>query len=623
MGNTAGTIIYSIDVMSGPGYEVSGQVNFVNCGSPAIGIPVTINTNPAQTASTDSNGQYSFANVPNGSYTITPSSAAPSSIFYPASQAVAVDDDAVGGVNFLAAIGYTLSGSVSLPTGIGGRIYLNLSNNNCPQVILGTSVSTPTKFQIRGVQPGTYTLSAWVDELGYGAQNASDATAIVSNLAVGYANPANVFVTPSAPEQPTLTSAPGITSGGGFNGGAYLGYAPIIGSNGMEQATSYTVEWSTSSTFSTIVGTRTFNAIGGRGATAWFINGLQYSSVYYFRAQGVMGTAAGPWSAPYGPVTIAVPSTGNTVSGAVTFAGTETGPLYVGFRDLNTGKAYVGIFAKPVSPQTYSVLVPTGSNYAIFALIDQNKDGMPDSGDINDMNGNAVMAINGNTTVNLTMPAANTATVTTEHLRLPDQNGWADSFALNFDVGVADFLPWQVSLVSGPNVLVPIDIGECGNCGSQVFNFSLDIGPAVPNAGDTYSLQLSDSIGLNSGVLTADATVSGVVNSFPANLSPTTGVSSSTTPTFAWADAPDGASYTYQFTLWDSTGNPIWQIPAANSQSSGFSSAITSIAWGADPTGATNPPAVPSLTAGETYTWSIQVEDGNGNTAEMPVSYQP
>jgi hypothetical protein len=171
--------------------------------------------------------------------------------------------------------------------------------------------------------------------------------------------------------------------------------------------------------------------------------------------------------------------------------------------------------------------------------------------------------------------------------------------------------------------MAPIDVGECSNCGSQVFNFSLDIGPAVPNIGDTYALQFLDAVGIDTSFFTVDAVVSGLVNSFPANLSPTTGVSSSTAPTFSWTAAPDGASYSYQFTLWDSNGNVLWQIPAAGSQSNGFSSAITSIAWGTDPTGAANPPSVPSLTAGETYTWSIQVEDSNGNTAEMPLSYQP
>lgn len=93
--------------------------------------------------------------------------------------------------------------------------------------------------------------------------------------------------------------------------------------------------------------------------------------------------------------------------------------------------------------------------------------------------------------------------------------------------------------------------------------------------------------------------------------------------TFSWTDPPNAGNYTYQFTLWDPDGNVLWQIPAANEATGGFSSAITSIAWGTDPTGANNLPSVPALTPGESYTWSILVQDANGNTAEMPVNFTP
>jgi hypothetical protein len=178
--------------------------------------------------------------------------------------------------------------------------------------------------------------------------------------------------------------------------------------------------------------------------------------------------------------------------------------------------------------------------------------------------------------------------------------------------------------MSGPNVLAPMDIGNCGTCGSEPYNFWLDVATAVPQPGDTYVLQLLDPWVTSAGTFAnANAVVSGVVNSFAGNLSPVTGTGAGTTPTFSWTDPPNAGNYTYQFTLWDPNGNVLWQIPGANAAAGGFSSAITSIAWGTDPTGANNPPSIPSLTAGEAYTWSIQVEDGNGNTAEMPVSYTP
>jgi sugar lactone lactonase YvrE len=623
MGNLAGTNTYSIDVVAAPGYQVSGQVSFVNCGTPAAGIPLTIDTNPVQLTSTGNNGQFTFANVANGSYTITPSSAAPSSIFYPVSQPVAVNGEGVTGIAFATELGYIVSGSVTLPAGVGGRTYVNLVNNNCPEAAKGASIPASTVFAIHGVEPGSYTLQAWVDELGYGQANANDAAAVLLNVNVGYANASNVSVTPVQPAPAVLSTAPAILAGGGYSGGAFLEYSPILGAGSVEQAASYTLQWSASASFATVVGSRSFNATGGNGSTDWFVNSLKSGSVYYFRAQGVAGGSASPWSSVWGPVTIGVPSAGNTVTGTVTFSGVATGPLYVGLRDQGTGNTYLEGIVSPLSPQPYSVKVPTGSNYAMFAFIDQNRDGMVDTGDMNGMSGGATMAVTGNTTANFTLPPANTASVTTQHFRWADEGGASDTYALNFNVAPTDILPWRVSLLSGPNVLAPMDIGDCTSCGQQLFDFSIDIGGAVPSLGDTYTLQLLDPCPSGGTYVTTTAAVTGVVNAFAANLSPTTGVSSSSTPTFTWSDPPNAGNFTYQFTLWDAYGDVVWQIPAMNSSSSGFSSSIASIVWGTDPTGANNPPSIPSLSPNEAYVWSILVQDSYGNTAEMPATYRP
>lgn len=630
LGLTAGPTYstYSIDVVSAAGSQVSGQVNFVNCGAPTAGVTLTLNTNPPQVASTDSSGIFSFENVPNGTYAVTPSISAPSSIFYPSSQTLVVNGNSIAGIGFQAAIGYTVSGSVGNTEGVGGRIYMTLTNTSCPQATPGTSISGPEGFSIRGVQPGAYTLQAWVDELGYGAPNAQNPAITIPNLTVGSANLQNISMTFIQPPPVSLTSPPAILFAGGFGGGAILGYAPIL-ANGVEQAASYTVQWSTSASFSSITGSRSLNATGAAGARVWLLNGLPSRSIYYFRAQGATVNSGSPWSNVFGPVIIGAPAAGNTVSGAVSFTGYVKGALYVGFRDQNTGLAYAEIILHPASPQAYSVMVPTGSNYAMFALIDQNGNSMADNTDINGMNDDSVVAIAGNTTENMTLPVSNVAFVATQHYRQAGQTGTYDSYGLAFRIPTANMMPQSLSLLSGPNVLYPLDIGECTGCGGEAYNFSLDIGSAVPNPGDAYGFGIQNPSGnLTPGwgtgpYATATATVTGVVNAFATNLSPATGSGAGTTPEFDWADPPNAGDYTYQFTLWDANGNVIWQIPAANTQSSGFSSDITSIVWGADPTGAGNPPSVASLTAGETYLWSIQVEDSNGNTAVTPVSYTP
>lgn len=371
------------------------------------------------------------------------------------------------------------------------------------------------------------------------------------------------------------------------------------------------------------MGSRVFNATGASAFNAWFVSGLANGSVYYFRAQGVAGSSAGPWSPVFGPVTIGPPGGGYSISGSVTFAGAAAGPLYVWFVNQSTGSAYAIYINRPVSPQAYTIKVPKGANYNIFALLDQNLDGMADNTDMFYLGGQTG-AVPGAMTLNLTLPPVDPITVTTQHLIStgPDGNS-TGSYALSFGIGTTDILPLRVSLLSGPNVLSPLDVGECIACRSEGYNFWLNLGSAAPNAGDTYTLQFMDPYRAGYAQSTASAAVTGVVNAFAGNLSPVTGSGAGTTPTFTWTGPANAGGYTYQFTLWDSNGNVLWQIPGANAAAGGFSSAITSIAWGTDPTGANNPPSVPSLTAGEAYTWSVQVQDANGNTAEMPVSYTP
>jgi len=42
-----------------------------------------------------------------------------------------------------------------------------------------------------------------------------------------------------------------------------------------------------------------------------------------------------------------------------------------------------------------------------------------------------------------------------------------------------------------------------------------------------------------------------------------------------------------------------------------------------DPTNASNPPSVTTLTVGATYTWSIAVQDTDGNSAKTQVTFVP
>ncbi|MGA8540707.1 MAG: putative Ig domain-containing protein, partial [Terriglobales bacterium] len=278
--------------------------------------------------------------------------------------------------------GYTVSGTVTYGGAKTGWVYLQLANNgnNCGNCgnNLGTGIKLTSgtgNFTIHGVQAGTYTLQAFLDPLGYGAQNASDPTGSVSNVTVVNANVSGVSVTLTDPAAVVLSSAPTWSSNNGFgafSGSAMVTFQEIQNNNGIEMPSSYTVQWSTSSSFSTIAGSKSFPATGNNNP--WIVNGLTNGTTYYFRAQGVAGSSTSSWSSPTTSLKIGAPPTANTISGTVSFNKTATGPLYVGFYDQNTGSVYADVVGSqaspPHSPAAYTVQVPNGSNYYFFGIID-------------------------------------------------------------------------------------------------------------------------------------------------------------------------------------------------------------------------------------------------------------
>ena len=285
---------YSITVNSA-GQSVSGQISLSNyCGgSPTVPtITVSINTNPVQTTTTDVNGNYTFASVPNGTYTITPSITGPSSAFYPATiTGVTVNNANVSGENFGVSLGYTVSGTVSYSGSQTGRIYLTLNNNNCSGNPFGTSISSKGAFTINGVGPGTYTLAAAMDILGYGGANVNAPSGTSNSVTVTNANVAAASVTMSDPAAVTLSTGPKIQTVNPVNQGAMVFFKAITDSNGVEMPLSYTLQWSTTNTFTAVAGSHSFAATGAKGNGVWIVSGLTNSTVYYFRARGVAGSS--------------------------------------------------------------------------------------------------------------------------------------------------------------------------------------------------------------------------------------------------------------------------------------------------------------------------------------------
>jgi Chitobiase/beta-hexosaminidase C-terminal domain len=609
-------------------FNVSGNIFLTNG---CVSIPpttVTLSHSGTTVQTTLSiNGNFSFSGVPNGTYTVIPSIVGPTSMFYPASSTTNVSGGNVSGTNFTASLGYTVSGTVAYTGAQSGQIYLALNPTNCGGGgTEGTSISSKGAFSIRGVPPGAYTLQAFMDTLSLGAPNAANPSGSIA-ATVSAANLTGQTVTLLDPATVTITSAPTIQGASGFNNGAALQFK-VIKSNNVEAATSYTLQWSTSPTFATVTGSNIFLANGPK-ANVWFVHGLT-DPVLYFRAFGSSaGTAAGPNSAIFGPVTIGAPTGGNATSGAISFSQTPTGPMYLGFLSQTNGNFYVQYIPSPASAQAYSVQVPSDT-YDFFAILDQNHDGLINAGDIQDATdsssaSNQLVVISApQTGLNLTLPTANaTATATTQNYNSISPSNNFHSYNLNFQISGLVKRVVAVTLTSGPNVINPVDIAICGGPGSTCgngFQAFFAIGATVPNVGDTYVFAVTYSDGTTG---TVNAVVSAVLNAFPTSLAPQTGTSVSVTPTFTWIDPANASNYTYQFFLSDSNNNTIWQIPGQNSNSNGFSSSITSIPWNTDPTGGGSTPSVGSLTLGAVYTWSINVQDSTGNAAQTQVQYQP
>jgi Immunoglobulin domain len=604
-------------------FQVSGNINTINGGGGLAGVTVSINTTPVQTALTDNIGNFSFGAIPNGSYTLTPSISGPSSVFLPSTLPVTVSGAGIFNKNFQGELGFTVAGTVNYAGPLTGRIYLQLQGGSFCGGTTGTSIAAVGgAFTIHGVCPGVYTLSAWMDNVGHGTQNASNPTGSVA-VTVGSVDVLGQTVTLNNPAAVDISaSTTGLQLVSATSEGALAIVKAVKNVSGVETATSYTVQWSTDGTFATGVNSKQFPAItGSNGGGDPYImstaNGLAgLSGTLFFRVKASNGTSSTGFTNYSGnPVTIAAPAGLNTVSGTVTFTGSATGPLYAGCFDQVTSKVYAVAIASPVSPAAYSVSgIPTGTNCFMFGIVDQNRSGVIDAGDFSNTDGNSAgLTVLANTTQNFTLPSANAiATLNTSHNRSVGQPG--DFYNLNFQVRQAVKMAVGLQLTAGPNVLVPMDVDKNSTHG---FNFFPTTGSVRPVVGDTYDFSTSYS-DATSEVLHASVTT--VLDSFVQSMSQTAG----TAPTFTWtAPTTPPAGYTYQLSLNDQNGNTIWQVPGNNSNSNGLPNSITSLTWDADPTDATNHPSVPALTTGGNYNWMIMVVDASGNSTQLIKSFTP
>ncbi len=429
-----------------PTYTLSGTVT----GAWVENVMITLSGAASATTTTDASGNYSFKNLPAGSYTLTPFLAG--YIYSPSAPTIAVSANMAQ--NFVASsaiASYSISGTVSYAGAKTGAMAIRaICNGNSCGSTGGAVIAAPGGYTIRGLQNGSYVVAAEMDALGTGNSNATNPQGISTTITVASSNLTGVGVVVADPVTPAPVTPilQGVFPG---NSSAFISYNPPMNAIGQEIATSYKLYWGTDATASN-GGSTTYTANGDR-TNAYFLSGLSNGVSLYFKMSALVGATESAKSAAVGPVTIGATTGANTVSGTVTFPGTVTGPMWGGAYNDN-GVVYLTGITNPVSPQSYSVSgVPSGS-YQSFAVIDMNNNGMVDNGDISNANSNATaVTVSGNTTSNLTLTSAYATTSVSAGYRY---DGSISSIIPKINDGTKHAV--AATLISASNVPVPFDM---------------------------------------------------------------------------------------------------------------------------------------------------------------------
>ncbi len=602
---------------------ISGTVS----GAWASGVTITLSGGPSTPSpvTTDSNGNYSFASLSTGTYTVTPS--LNGYTYSPAAPSITTAGPTTT-QNFTATSvisSFSISGTISYAGAKTGNTIIRVFPGGCSNCssVGGSSFATVpsvsgTAYIIRGLQSnggsgnGSYIVTAEIDTIGTGIPNESNPAGSSSTVSIASSNATGVNFSvadrvASTPVTPTHIS---VAAG---NGSAVVQYQDPEDSNGEEIAQSYNVYFGPTSTTNATGSPKNFKA-QGQGTDLFILTGIPNGTTF-FEVTAVNGNGESAKSTPVSAV-VAAGTGANTVSGTVTFPGSATGhTMYVGAYGDN------GIFfepiVNPVSPQAYSFSgVPSGT-YQNFAIVDMNNDGEinpPDVTDVTNHSNPPTITVAGNTTGNITLTAVNsTIGVPTSVQGFISQ---PNSYGLGIQVDDGTKLPISMTLFSGKNVSVPYDM----NADSHNANYNpIFTNTVSPTVGDQYQLLVTFSDG-STQVVTA--TVTAVITSFAQNLAmQTTTPGSPTVPLLTWtapATPPTALPYTYSVSLFNGSGTSqeFWNYYGSGS-GNGLPSSQLNVLFDTD--GSANPSS--SLTVGGTYNWTVFVQDNNNNSGAFTVTY--
>jgi hypothetical protein len=173
---------FTASVQSGPTFSISGTVTPKTSGA---GVAMLLTGPTGATATTDAVGNYSFPDLPNGTYTVTPNK--PGITFTPASLSEVVDGGNKTSANFVAAgrssqaHSVALSWKASTSAVRGYNLYRTISSSGVGFAKLNSALITALSYSDSTVVSGTtyYYVATAVDS---GGDESGDSNQVVAEI---------------------------------------------------------------------------------------------------------------------------------------------------------------------------------------------------------------------------------------------------------------------------------------------------------------------------------------------------------------------------------------------------------------------------------------------------------
>ncbi len=448
-----------------------------------------------------------------------------------------------------------ITGSVSYSGSRSGRIYVRARRVGAPDAGHGTSIAGPGPYVIRGVPPGEYRLTAYLDIVGNGRRtsmspSAESAAFTVWSDDVPVGELSLLDASPPAAAPVVGNISPKLSCA---DNAALVTWQAPLDARGVEIARKYYIQ--SGSSFPVVL-LRDIPARGGigraivKGPTA----GLEYVAVgMVLDDQESPAPYAGPNGCAFGGLVA-----GATVAGTAVISGVNpTGPLYLiltSSQDPLIG--YVGsVSTPPAGPVPYYIRHVQDGDYVLDAFIDMNDNGYPDAGDIS-LAGGAKPIV----TVRNGIPAAGVDIALSPRnadaraVSIHEKFRGAETYKIGARVLGAVKAP-VAATVEGPGV----SAADIGASEDKAGALELEIEVPRPYAGDTYTLRVHYGDGSSD---TFSSSVTGVVDAFPTPVSPVGDYRSATfdiQPLFGWSPPdPVPSPAEYQVYVWSDDGSPVW-----------------------------------------------------------------